>query len=338
MSSEQFNPIEIGIVNDLNYKNIGSFNSIIESISKENEDQVFKVNYYQDEESAVEALKDNNINGYYIVNEKIEIIVKNNGLSQTIMKYVADNYYQTYSVIENIYEFKPSNYKYDLIENLNNNESYFESASIGKVDMTVLYFYSLIGMICLYGAFFGIDTTNATEANLNKKAARGSIAPTNKLKTLLLSSLAAFIIHFIEILILLSYLILILKIDFSNHLPYVFLMVIVGSLAGISMGTLIGSSNKKGENFKITISLSVTMICSFLAGMMMDKMKYTIANNAPILARINPVTMITDGLYSLYYYDNLDRYFMNLTSLIIFSVIMIIASYFFVRRKKYDSI
>ena len=82
----------------------------------------------------------------------------------------------------------------------------------------------------------------------------------------------------------------------------------------------------------------ITMACSFLAGMMMVEMKYILAEKAPIIAKINPVTMITDGLYSLYYYDSLDRYFYNIISLIIFSVIMIGASYLFIRRKKYDSI
>ena len=80
------------------------------------------------------------------------------------------------------------------------------------------------------------------------------------------------------------------------------------------------------------------MACSFLAGMMLAEMKYIIAKNVPILGKINPVTMITDALYSLYYYSTLDRYWYNIISLAIFTVIMIVISYVFIRRKKYDSI
>ena len=104
------------------------------------------------------------------------------------------------------------------------------------------------------------------------------------------------------------------------------------------MGMLIGACNRKSENTKTGILISYTMVCSFLAGMMILDMKYIIAKNAPILAKINPVAMITDGLYSLYYYDTLERYFFNIVSLIIFSVVMVLASYYFIRRKKYDSI
>lgn len=67
-------------------------------------------------------------------------------------------------------------------------------------------------------------------------------------------------------------------------------------------------------------------------------MKYIVDKNIPIVNKINPASMITDGFYSLYYYDTLDRYFFNIASLLIFALIMIVISYFSLRRQKYDSI
>ena len=67
-------------------------------------------------------------------------------------------------------------------------------------------------------------------------------------------------------------------------------------------------------------------------------MKYIIDKNIPIVNKLNPASMITDGFYSLYYYDTLDRYFFNISSLLIFALIMITISYFSLRRQKYDSI
>lgn len=67
-------------------------------------------------------------------------------------------------------------------------------------------------------------------------------------------------------------------------------------------------------------------------------MKYIIDKNVPIINKLNPASMITDGFYSLYYYDTLDRYLFNIASLLIFSGIMILISYFGLRRQKYDSI
>lgn len=338
MSSEKFNPIKVGIVENDNYFNLLGLEAMIDGISQDNDDQVLDVSYYKTEDEVKEALEANNITGYYIINDDIDIVVKKNGMEETIMKYIVDSYNQTYSVITNIIMFNAGQYKEEMISELNSNTNYFKAVSIGNLDVTVLYFYTLIGMVCLYGGFFGVNAVNETEANLSKKAARLSIAPTNKLKNLLCALLAGFTIQIIEALILFLYLILVLNIDFGNQIPYVILMLFVGSMAGITMGTLIGVSNKKDENMKTGIVLSVTMACSFLAGMMMEDMKYIIAEKAPLLGKINPVTMITDGLYSLYYYDSLDRFFYNIISLIIFSMVMIAGTYLFIRRKKYDSI
>lgn len=113
---------------------------------------------------------------------------------------------------------------------------------------------------------------------------------------------------------------------------------LVGDLAGISLGTLIGVSNRKDENAKTAILLSITMTASFLAGLMLDSMKYLVATYVPFLAKINPVAMITDGFYALSYSESLSRYTFDIVSLLLFSIVMMVGSYLFLRRKQYDSI
>ena len=80
------------------------------------------------------------------------------------------------------------------------------------------------------------------------------------------------------------------------------------------------------------------MIGCFLSGMMGITMKYIVDKNIPIINKFNPASMITDGFYSLYYYDTLDRFFFNIISLLLFSIIMFIISYNGLRRQKYDNI
>lgn len=336
-ASEKFDPINVGIVQDENYEKDTGFDNLIKSLSK-GENKIFNTNYYRNKSEATKALKDNKIIGYYYNNEKINMVVKTNGINETIMKYISDKYYEYYIVSNNLINIKNKDFKIEMLDNLNSNKTYIKEKPINNLNMTVLYFYSLIGMVCLYGGFFGVDAVNVSEANLSKKGARLVVAPTNKLKNLLSSLLAGYTIQVIEVFIIFLYLIYVLNIDFGNSIPLIILMLLVGSFAGITMGTFIGVSNKKDENTKSGIVLSITMLCSFLSGMMMSEMKYIIANNLPLLALINPVNMITDGLYSLYYYDDLTRFNTNIISLLIFSLIMIIGSFMFVRRKKYDSI
>ena len=67
-------------------------------------------------------------------------------------------------------------------------------------------------------------------------------------------------------------------------------------------------------------------------------MKYIVDKNIPLINRLNPAAMITDGFYSLYYYNTLDRFTSNLISLFIFSGIMLTISIISLRRQSYDSI
>ena len=86
------------------------------------------------------------------------------------------------------------------------------------------------------------------------------------------------------------------------------------------------------------IILTISMTCVFFAGMMGVTMKYIIDKNIPILNKINPANMITDGLYSLYYYDTFNRYFFDIMSLSLLSLFLVILSYNSLRRQQYDSI
>jgi ABC-2 type transport system permease protein len=193
-------------------------------------------------------------------------------------------------------------------------------------------------MVCIYGGLFGIDAINESEANLTKRGARINVAQTHKLKVLLASLLVALIVHFSEVLLTIAYLVFVLGIDFGNKIGYILVLALFGSLAGITFGAMVGAVSNKKESTKIGILMSSTMLWSFLSGMMMVDIKYIIAEKVPIIAAINPVNMITDGLYALYYYNTLDRYNYNIISLIVFSLTMITLIYFMIRRKSYDSI
>ena len=80
------------------------------------------------------------------------------------------------------------------------------------------------------------------------------------------------------------------------------------------------------------------MFFSVLSGMMGVTLKYIIDKNIPLLNMINPNNLITDGFYSLYYYDTLDRYVRDVIGLIIFVIICVVISFISLRREKYDSI
>ena len=84
--------------------------------------------------------------------------------------------------------------------------------------------------------------------------------------------------------------------------------------------------------------MSVTMIGSFLSGLMVGSMRVLVESFCPIINKLNPCALITDMFYSLAIYDTLDRYLQNLITLLIISVILSIGGFLMTRRKKYANI
>ena len=207
-----------------------------------------------------------------------------------------------------------------------------------NLSYTMIEYYTLIAMTCLYGGIISMFITNYKLANMNSIGKRTSISPVHKGKMLLGSLLASYIIQLLGITLLFIFTIFVLKVDYGNNLLLVILLSICGSLAGLSLGVMVATTIKSNENTKTGILIAITMLGCFLSGMMGITMKYIVDKNIPIINKINPASMITDGFYSLYYYDTLDRFFFNIISLLLFSIIMFIISYNGLRRQKYDNI
>jgi len=147
--------------------------------------------------------------------------------------------------------------------------------------------------------------------------------------------LSAFITHLILLCLIFSFNIFILKVDYGQNLPEIIFISILGSIAGISFGLLIGSLIKTSYEIKINLTTFFQLFCCFLSGMMGPSIKYLVDTNFPLINHLNPANMIVDGLYSLQIYDNLNRYNFNIISLILFSTFCLIISVIVIRKQKY---
>lgn len=350
-NSEKLDIIDIAIVNDNNFKSNETFRESFKVLGdKKNDDQLFNIKYV-DSNEAEELLKNGEISGYLIFDkDKPKVVVGTSGANETILNYVTEEIIQTEDIINNvaaseiqkeIAEGKQVNYEmiYQKVSELSkNSEAKIKDVSSSNLSYMMIEFYTLIALTCLYGGILGTTSINRNLANMSSNGKRTSVAPTSKGKMILGSVLASYIVQLVGVALLFIYTIFVLHVDYGNNLPLIVLLSMAGCLAGLSIGIAIGTLIKSGENTKIGVIIAVTMICCFLSGMMGVTMKYIIDKNIPILNQINPASMITDGFYSLYYYDTFNRYFIDVAGLLIFAAIMIGLSFISLRRQKYDSI
>lgn len=348
--SEKLHVIDIAVVENTGFRESEMWKESLEALSDEaSGEQVFCTKYVSEEE-AKRLLSEKEIAGYFMLTDgEPQVTVASDGINETVLKYVVEEIYQTEEIVRNTAERRiqqgemPTAEFYEQLSkevmNLVDSENGgIRDISGANLSYTMIEFYTLIAMTCLYGGILGMVAVNQNLANMSSKGKRVSVSPVGKSRMILSSVLAGYVIQMVGVALLFAFTIFVLHVDYGNHLPLIVLLALCGGLAGLSVGIAIAVLVKSGDNVKTGIVISVTMAGCFLSGMMGITMKYLVDKNIPLLNLLNPANMITDGLYALYYYDTFDRYWQNAASLLVFAFSMILFSVLGLRRQKYDSI
>ncbi len=329
-----FRAIDVVVVEETRQE---GFMGVMESLSS-GDDQLFNMTI-EDMDTAKGMLEEEMVTAIITVNETIGMTVNQSGFGQSIVKSVLDQYNNTANAVENILSTNPAAFE-SIAEDLRSRVTYTVEQPItdAKMDITLNYFYALIAMASLYGSFFGMEEVNNIQANLSVHAARVNMAPVHKLKIFLSSTSASLVIQYSEMLVFLAYLRFILNVDFGSQIGLILLTTFVGSLVGISLGAFVSALFKSGEDVKTGILIGTTMTGAFLSGLMFGDIKYLVQTKMPILALVNPVNVLSDAFYALYFYDDYIRYTQNIAILLSFSFVFCTATYLIIRRRKYASI
>ena len=349
---EKLKVFDIAVVNDSQFENQEIYQEALKELSADDsENKLFNIKYVK-KEKADSLLDDSDIEGYIIFkNEEPQVVVKKNGIYQTLIRFVVTEIGQNKAIIEDLTKktveneiakgstsFDPEKIAKDILEKINNGQVNMKNISASNLSYMQIEFYTLIAMTCMYCGMLGLTAINNCLANMSSKGKRISVSPNKKSIIVLSSAIGSYLVSMVGIAILILFLRFVLKVDFGDNTPLVILLSAVGDLAGISMGVLIASVFRVSEGAKTGITIAITMFLSVLSGMMGVTLKYVIDKNVPVINLINPNNLITDGFYSLYYYDTLDRYLRDVTYLLVFVVICLTISFISLRREKYDSI
>lgn len=336
-NEEKFRPIDVAVVKNSAYSQNESFQTALKAVS-EGDDRIFNLTEAT-RDGAKQLLNEGKIEGFITVGNEIGLTVSTSGLDQTIIRSFLDEYGRTASAAENLIRETPAAAQ-SIVSSTGNRKEYTKEIPLGNSapDNTYSYFYALIAMACLYGGFWGLKEVTDIQADLSDRAVRVNAAPVHKLKAFLAGMCAALAINFLEILALLAFLAFGLKVDFGPRAGLVVLTALTGCVVGFSSGAFISAAIKKKEGVKVAVLIAYSMTGSFLAGMMYQNMKYIVQKNAPAVAWLNPVNLLTDAFYSLYYYGTLTRYAQDMAALAAFAAAFCAAVYLMLRRRKYASL
>ncbi len=291
------------------------------------------------EEEALSALEKGETEGIFYAGADVSLTVSGNGFPESILQSVLASYQSGKAALEDVSDLHPEGMQAAL-EKMEEYSTAVTQVSLGgtTIDGNAQIFYALIGMACLYGCFIGFGCALWLQANLTALAARRCVAPVHRLRLVLTEFGAGFLLHFVNMAVLLAYMRYILKLEFTGSFPEMTGVVLVGSMFGVSMGIFVGSLGRMGEGIKIGTLLGVSMSLSFLAGLMDGSIKDAVEQHIPVLNRINPAALISDALYCINVYDAPERFAGDMVILIIMSALMVAGAFLIVRRERYGSI
>lgn len=293
------------------------------------------------EKAASDQLGQGQIIGIYqVTGAEISLTIAQQGIPQTILKSIQDQYLQTESLIQTL--VKNGQLSSDKIADLElSGENFVRIKNPdAKISQMSFYFFTLVGMSIMYGFMWGMRNANDQQANQSPNGIRLDMIPHSKVLIASVNLLAAFTVFYSCILLILGIFHFVYGIGFGSHWLQILLVCAIGSLTTIMLGTLLGTLLKNlSWNQKIGIGISVSMLMSFLAGMMGSQfIKYWIDQYFPFAGRLNIVNLISESLYQLFYYESLTPFYQNLLWLTGYLFLFGTMTVFFERRSQYDSL
>ncbi len=257
----------------------------------------------------------------------------------TIVKTVLNTYQRIYAQAEHIAKDNPSQLAQFVKNDVTHADMNVEIVKTGSADKeeNVIYFYSALALMCMYGGLWGNKIANDIQADQSHVAARMNVAPIAKRNFLLIDFMLGFLIMAVEMGLLLLYMILILGVSFGSQLGLVVLVCFGGIFLMLSVGILIGSTHLSWST-KVGLISGFSTIMNTFAGMVGNAVPYYVDHYLPIMRYINPGSLLTRSFSILYYYENIQPVYLNIAILFGAGAVLFLLLYRKIRRESYASI
>ena len=214
-------------------------------------------------------------------------------------------------------------------------EQFFNETSLAKGPQNIYnnFFYATFAMGCLFACLGAVNLTDKLMPGRTPLSGRLNICGTSKLKMVISQMSVNLLVVFAAQMGAYFYMRLI-GIELTDDILAVAGILLAGASFGISLGVLIGAIPRLGEGSKVGIGVGVTMLISFLADLCTTGIKDSIERNMPIINRISPAALISDSFMTIYVYDDYDRYFRNLITLVAMAVVITTITIFILSRSR----
>lgn len=355
-AKDSIDPVPVAVVDDGAWDD-SPFSEVIDELV-EGDEPLFDVQTAKTEDAARELLLSGAVDGVYMADEagdpRLLLAPENSSVhtagdnatyevNRSIIEVVASSYLQNRALIDRIAAENPLLFtnpdaiEQALTQNVEVNEI---SLTHSQPDQAVRYYYALLGMASMFAAQVAEGMVCRLQPTTSDLGARRSISGTSRVRLLLSTLAACWLVSTAFLGIALLYICTTGNIDFAGREPICLLGITAASLFSTCLGALIGALPiKGGADARSGILTMLTCLLAVFAGLYGQptmELADSIAQACPAAMWINPVSLIRDVFYSIYYYDALEPFALRALMCIALAAVAFAASAVFFRRQSYE--
>ena len=264
-------------------------------------------------------------------------------VNRAILESVATSYLQSEALIEELATHDPV----ALSDPTTIENALGLSVSVREVSLThaqpdsmVRFYYALLGMASIFAAHLAGESVWRLQPTSSAAGARRTVSSTSRMRLLIPTIGACWAVSTTFLAIAFGYICLTAHIDFSGREGLCLVGIAAASLLSCGIGALVGAlPGRMGSDSRRGILMALTCLLSLFAGLYGEptmELADTVAHVFPAATWLNPVCLIRDLFYTVYYYDTLIPFALRLATCMGIAAALLTVSAACMRRSAHE--
>lgn len=264
-------------------------------------------------------------------------------VNRAILESVATSYLQSEALIEELATHDPV----ALSDPTTIENALGLSVSVREVSLThaqpdsmVRFYYALLGMASIFAAQLAGESVWHLQPTSSAAGARRTVSSTSRMRLLIPTIGACWAVSTTFLAIAFGYICLTAYIDFSGREGLCIVGIAASSLLSCGIGALVGALPRRmGSDSRRGILTALTCLLSLFAGLYGEptmELADTVAHVFPAATWLNPVCLIRDLFYTVYYYDTLVPFSLRLAACAGIAAVLLAVSAACMRRSAHE--
>ena len=264
-------------------------------------------------------------------------------VNRAILESVATSYLQRVALIEDLSAHDPA----ALSDPIALEDALGLGVSVREVSLThaqpdsmVRFYYALLGMASIFAAQLAGESVWHLQPTSSAAGARRTVSSTSRMRLLIPTIGACWAVSTTFLAIAFGYICLTAHIDFSGREGLCLVGIAAASLLSCGIGALVGAlPGRMGSDSRRGILTALTCLLSLFAGLYGEptmELADTVAHVFPAATWLNPVCLIRDLFYTVYYYDTLVPFALRLAACAGIAAVLLAVSTACMRRSAHE--